>query len=298
MTDTDRVSGSTDVALGFLDRLDRFVATDVSSSPAALQRSILGWLRAEQAGQPSMAIVHQLAGRALDVARTALAPDEGVAPLRARIAESCATERRDLAADRVALANTSLRLLTRRDAWIATLSHSRVVVDTLSLAHERSLTPRVLLGEGRPGLEGRRAAAELAAAGIPVWLVADAALPLLVSQAAMVWIGADAVTDRGVVNKIGSYAAALAAREHSVPVYALAGRRKFLPANTPALQILEMPPAEIWEAPAAGVQPRNVYFEIVPLELLRGVVVEDAVLGVTEAAQLARERELHEALRG
>src|SRR5256885_8266549 len=32
------------------------------------------------------------------------------------------------------------------------------------------------------------------------------------------WLGADAVTDQGVVNKVGSYAAALAAREHSVPV--------------------------------------------------------------------------------
>ena len=114
----------------------------------------------------------------------------------------------------------------------------------------------------------------------------------------MVWLGADAVTDRGVINKIGSYAAALAARERSVPVYALAGRRKFVPASTAALRIAEMPPGEVWRDPPAGVEPRNFYFELVPLELLRGVVVEDAVLGVTEAAQLARERGLPEELRG
>jgi len=71
-----------------------------------------------------------------------------------------------------------------------------------------------------------------------------------------------------------------------------------LPANTGALQILEMPPTEIWDAAPQGVQARNVYFEIVPLELLRGVVVEDAVLGPNEAGQLARERELPDALRG
>jgi hypothetical protein len=40
------------------------------------------------------------------------------------------------------------------------------------------------------------------------------------------------------------------------------------------------------------VRPRNVYFEVVPLPLVRGVVVEDAVLGVTEAATLAKERPL------
>jgi translation initiation factor 2B subunit (eIF-2B alpha/beta/delta family) len=104
------------------------------------------------------------------------------------------------------------------------------------------------------------------------------------------------VTESGAINKIGSFAAALAAREHSVPCHALAGRRKFLPASTRALRIIEMPPAEVWDAPAPGVQPRNVYFEIVPMGLLRGVVVEGEVLGPTEAATLARERALPEEL--
>ena len=105
-------------------------------------------------------------------------------------------------------------------------------------------------------------------------------------------LGADAVTDQGVLNKVGSFAAALAAREHSVPVYALAERRKFLPAGTAAITIVEQPPGEVWDAPTAGVSPRNVYFERVPLPLLRGVVVEDLVLPPGEAAGLARERAL------
>ena len=112
------------------------------------------------------------------------------------------------------------------------------------------------------------------------------------------WLGADAVTERGVVNKVGSFALALAAREHSVPVHVLAERRKFLPAATPALRIVEMPPEEVWDDPAAGVRPRNVYFELVPLELLRGVVVEDGVLGPTETAVVARERPLPDELAG
>jgi translation initiation factor 2B subunit (eIF-2B alpha/beta/delta family) len=115
---------------------------------------------------------------------------------------------------------------------------------------------------------------------------------MLLSQATLVWIGADAVTDRGVINKAGSLAAALAAREHSVPVYAVAMRRKFLPASTAALRIEEMPPEEVWSEAPETVKPRNVYFELVPLELFRGIVVEDGVLGIGEAAVLARERPL------
>jgi len=292
------MSGSTDVAAAFLDRLERFAATDVSPDAATLRVRLLGWLRAEQAGQPTMAIVHQLCGRALDVAGTAATRGASAPEARASLAESCAAERADLVRDRAALARVAAELVPGRGAWIATLSHSRAVVDAMLELHRAGRAPRALVAEGRPLYEGRAMARELADAGIPVWLVTDAALPLLLSQAAAVWLGADAVTDRGVVNKVGSFAVTLAAREHSVPVWSIAGRRKFLPSTTGALKIVEMPPTEVWDAPPEGVQPRNVYFELVPLELLRGVAVEDSVLGPTEAAQLARERTLPDGIAG
>jgi translation initiation factor 2B subunit (eIF-2B alpha/beta/delta family) len=292
----DRESGSSDVALAFLQDLERFGATDASPSAPDLRAALLRWLRAAQATQPTMALVHQLAARALDVAAAGVARGDRPADMRAHLAQSCDQERRDLAAARESVARIAASLLDRRGAWIATLSSSATVREALIAAKRAGREPRALVGEGRPRLEGRALAASLAAEAIPVWLVADAALPLLLSQAAHLWIGADAVTESGAINKIGSFAAALAAREHSVPCHALAGRRKFLPASTPALRIMEMPPAEIWEAPAPGVQPRNVYFEIVPMGLLRGVVVEGEVLGPTEAATLARERALPEEL--
>lgn len=294
----DRTSGAGDVALAFLVELERWLAVDRSSSAPALRAALLAWLQEAQRLQPTMALVHQLAARALEVTDTALVRGETPAGLRTALALSCEAERNDLRAARAALARQAAVLVSERGGWIATLSASGAVRDALLEAHRAGREPRVLIAEGRPRLEGRRAAAALAGAGIPVWLVVDAALPLLLSQARMVWLGADAVTDQGVINKLGSYAAALAAREHSVPVYALAERRKFMPAATAALKIVEMPPAEVWEEPAPGVQPRNVYFERVPLPLLRGVAVEDAVLPPGEAAALARERPLPRELAG
>ena len=288
----DRTSGASDVALAFIVDLERWLAVDMSGSAPALRAGLLGWLRGAQQAQPTMALVHQLAARALEVADAGLARGDGTAALRAALAQSCEAERNDLIAARGAVARQAAVLVTDRGGWIATLSSSSVVRDALLEAQRTGREPRVLVAESRPRCEGRALAAALAAAGVPVWLVVDAALPLLLSQARMVWLGADAVTDQGAFNKLGSFAAALAAREHSVPVYALAERRKFLPAGTPALKIVEMPAAEVWDAPAPGVQPRNVYFERVPLSLLRGVVVEDAVLSPGEAAALARERPL------
>ncbi len=294
----DRDAGAGDVALAFLGELERWVAVDLSASAPALRTALLDWLRAAQAAQPTMALIHQLAARALAIADTGVARGDHTAGLRTALVQSCAAERDDLVAARRALAWRAAELVTETGAWIATVSASGAVLEAVRAAHRAGRKPRVLAAESRPRREGRRLAAGLAEAGVPVWLVVDAALPLLISQARMVWVGADAVTDRGVINKVGTYAAALAAREHAVPVYALAERRKFLPAGTGALKIVEMPAAEVWASPVAGVEPRNVYFELVPMPLLRGVVVEDGVLPPGEAAALARERPLPAELAG
>jgi translation initiation factor eIF-2B subunit delta len=294
----DRDSGAADVAQALLSELEVWAAVDRSGSAPAFRAALLAWLRTAQAAQPTMGLIHQLAARALSVVDSGLIRHEPVAALRAALAESCAAERDDLAAARREIARQAASLVTDRGAWIATLSASGAVREAVLEARRSGREPRVLVAESRPRREGRELASALAAAGVPVWLVVDAALPLLLSQARMVWLGADAVTEQGVINKVGSFAAALAAREHSVPVYALAERRKFLPAGTGALKIEEMPAAEVWASPADGVEPRNVYFEVVPMPLLRGVVVEDAVLPPGEAAALARERQLPGELAG
>jgi translation initiation factor 2B subunit (eIF-2B alpha/beta/delta family) len=293
---SDRTSGSTDVGRAFLAELERWIATDTSGSAPALRSTLYARLRTAQAQQPSMALIHQLAARALEVADSGLRRGDPPVELRTHLARSCAAERDDLIASTASVVRQARALITEPESWIATLSASRAVEEAILGAHRAGLAPRVVVAEGRPKFEGRAMAAALAAAGIPVWLVVDAALPLLLSPARMLWMGADAVTDHGVLNKVGSYAAALAAREHSVPVYALTTRRKFLPSSTAALRIVEQAPEEVWEAPAPGVRPRNVYFELVPLALFRGLVVEDAVLGQTESATLARERPLPDEL--
>jgi translation initiation factor 2B subunit (eIF-2B alpha/beta/delta family) len=288
----DRTSGSSEVALEFLRELESWSATNRSSRAPELRAGLLQFLRGCQAAQPSMALIHHLAARALEVADTGVRAGEATPKLREQLAASCAAEREDLGKAQRDAAAFAGRLLPGTGGWIATLSASGAVGEAFRRAQADGRKPRALIGEGRPRFEGRELARALANAGVPSWLVVDAALPLLLSQCALLWIGADAVTERGVLNKIGSYGAALAAREASVPLYAIATRRRFLPAATAALRIDEMPPEEVWNEAPETVKPRNIYFELVPLELFRGIVVEDAVLGVTEAATLARERPL------
>lgn len=293
---SDRSSGSAGVAARFLDELERWVLLDRSPDAQHLRAGLFLWLREAQANQPSMALVHQFAARALSVLNAGLQRADDLPALRRNLTDSCQAERDDLAASLESAAKTAAGTIQRKGAWIATLSHSGAVLAALRLLQTQGREPRALLAESRPGNEGRAMAAALAESGISTLLVVDAALPLLLSQASALWLGADAVTEFGVLNKVGSYAAALAAREHGVPVYAIASRRKFLPAGTPALAIAEHSAAEVWDSPPPLVRPRNFYFEIVPLTLLQGVVVEDDVVGPAEAKIIAADRALPDEL--
>ena len=288
----DRTSGSGRVARGFLTGLERWLENDRSGDAPTCRAALLAVLREAQTAEPTLALVHQLAARALAVADTSLSRGDRAADLRQFVGESCAAERRDLEKATDDAARMAAQLITAREPWIATLSASEGVIAALKALAATGRRPRVLVAESRPRLEGRDTARALADAGIEAWLVADAALPLLLSQANALWIGADAVTEVGVINKIGSWTAALAAREHGVPTWAIAVRKKLIPATTAALGIAEQSPAEIWDGAPEGVRPRNVYFEMVHAALLRGVVVEDAVLGVTEIGVAARDRAL------
>lgn len=291
-------AGGSAGALAFLAGLERWTALDRSSPAPALRAALLAHLREAQAGQPASALVHQLAGRALEVADAGVRRGGPPVELRTQLAQSCAAERLDLEAGRAAVARTARALVTERGAWIAALSDSSTVRLALLDLQHAGLGPRALVAEGRPDCAGRAFAAALGGAAIPVWLVVDAALALLLSQATALWLGAEAVTDRGVIAPVGAYAAALAAREHSVPVHVLATRRKCVPAATRTLSIPEMPPGQVWDEPAPGVRPRNVRLEMVPLELLRGVVTEDGMLGPAEIIVAARDRALPEELGG
>ena len=98
---------------------------------------------------------------------------------------------------------------------ILTLSSSSTVRGALLHGAGRR-TGRVVVLESRPMQEGHLLAAALGKAGIPVTVAVDAAVATLVPRCAMVLLGADSVGDLGVVNKVGSLAAAEAARRAAI----------------------------------------------------------------------------------
>jgi translation initiation factor 2B subunit (eIF-2B alpha/beta/delta family) len=107
-------------------------------------------------------------------------------------------------------------------------------------------------------------ARELASAGIRVELTTDSALTEFVALASAVVVGADAVSERGIRNKVGTAALAYCALQRGVPVWVLADTSKLLPRALCGVRDgsarNDGSPEEVWPRHPAGIRVLNPYF--------------------------------------
>jgi methylthioribose-1-phosphate isomerase len=118
-----------------------------------------------------------------------------------------------------------VQVLTHCNAgWLATVDWGTATAP-IYLAHREGIPVHVWVAETRPRLQGALTAWELAQEGVPHTIFADSAGAHLMQRGRvdMVLTGTDRVTATGdVANKIGTYAAALAARDNDLPFYVAA----------------------------------------------------------------------------
>jgi translation initiation factor 2B subunit (eIF-2B alpha/beta/delta family) len=187
----------------------------------------------------------------------------------------------------------------RRYRTVLTYSYSSTVLAALAAAartgRSRTGVERVILSESRPLYEGRVLAEGLAAKGVSVTMVIDAALREQVASADAVVVGADTVLERAYVNRLGTRVLQEHARTARKPFFVLADTSKFLPpVLAPFHKIEEKPSQEVWRDPPKGVTILNRYFQLVPFErhvtLLseRGVMPLARLRGYVEHIEVAR----------
>ena len=152
---------------------------------------------------------------------------------------------------------------------IATISYSKTVLSTL----ERIKPDKVFVSVSHPAKEGEALAEKLMEIGIEPVLFEDAAYSLVMDKVDVVIMGADAVFDKFVVNKIGSFPLALLSRHFKKDVYVLANRFKFLNRELEkAYKIREMGAEEV---SSLGCEVLNYYFEKIPIGLITEIISGD-----------------------
>ncbi len=173
---------------------------------------------------------------------------------------------------------------------VATHSASSTVLAAFKWATKAGRQLFVICHESRPGFEGRYLASELAAAHVEVTLTADAAMYENVRASELVIIGADSMSDKGIVGKLGTAALVTCAKWLGVPCYVLADTNKIWPSALGPQPIKERPPQEIWDDAPSGVKIINHYYDTASWDAISGVVTEQGLLTDKEIRQQSRQR--------
>ncbi len=165
-------------------------------------------------------------------------------------------------------------------------------------AYAAGLVTQVYADETRPWLQGSRLTAwELVQDRIPVTLLADAAGAHLMRQGGVHWVivGADRIAANGdTANKIGTYAAAVAARYHGVKFMVVA------PTSTIDMTIAEGAQIPIEQRAAEevltlagrriaaiGASAWNPAFDVTPAGLIDVIVTERGVVKAPDRQKMA-----------
>lgn len=254
------------MALGYLAE----AARDDSLVDVEMLRSELDHLaRALETARPSMAPIENLVRRWR--ATVDEIPGQELAPARA----ACVEHAQTLVTESQQAAQEAARLATKQipsGSTVLTHSLSSTVAEVLRLLQGRAT---VVFTESRPGLEGHRLAQWLSASEMTGQLITDAQLGHFASQADVALVGADAVlADGAVVNKVGTYLLALAARDHELPFYVCYESFKRTSRTTAETTLEEMDPGELSAPELPGILARNVYFDVTPARLVTAWIDE------------------------
>jgi methylthioribose-1-phosphate isomerase len=271
----------------------------VRGAPAIGVAAAYGYALAATRGEDLEAAEHALRssrptavnlGWALDQMRGDPTPERA----RRLHAEEVARCRR-MASHTADLLDNRTRALTHCNAGGLATGGYGSAVGALLTAWERGLLEHVWVDETRPLLQGARLTAwELEAASIPHSVIADSAAASLMARGEVdcVITGADRIAANGdTANKIGTYALAVVAAHHRIPLYVVA------PTSTIDLSCTDGSDIPIEERDPGEVTDRfrahNPAFDVTPGTLIAAIVTEegahrhpytDALVGAVTAA--------------
>jgi len=175
-----------------------------------------------------------------------------------------------------------LSLIKNNDV-IFTHCHSTNVVNALIHAKKKGKKFEVYNTETRPLFQGRKTAQQLRKVGIKVTMFVDSALGVALSKeqgtkkADKIFLGADALLEKGIINKIGSEVIAQIAKNEKIPVYVVADSWKYSSRN---VKLEQRNFHEVWKkiSEKSHIKIKNPAFEFVLKKYIKAIVSEFGIL--------------------
>ncbi len=173
--------------------------------------------------------------------------------------------------------------LIKNNSRIFTHCHSTNVIKALIYAKKKGKNFQIYNTETRPLFQGRKTAKEFRKAKIPVTMFIDSAMDVAISKqnskdkeyVNLIILGADAITNKGIINKIGSGIIAEISHYHKIPLYIIADSWKFTKNKVP---IENRKLNEIWDKAPKRIKIKNPAFEFVPKSHITKIISELGIL--------------------
>lgn len=216
-------------------------------------------------------------GQDLVIAKVASKVDMPVDKLKIYAAKLCMNYIKETGLILKKIAEYGARAIVSGDV-VMTHCHSHCVIEILKSAKRQGKDFTVIVTETRPLYQGEITAKELMKEGIGVIYCIDSASAVMMRKATKVLVGADAITaDAEVINKIGTYLIAIAAKEYKVPFLVACGSHKYDPKTALGYPepIEERKGVEIINPrKLRGVQIFNPAFDATPKEYIHEIITE------------------------
>ncbi|MBS3075828.1 hypothetical protein J4429_05215 [Candidatus Pacearchaeota archaeon] len=183
--------------------------------------------------------------------------------------------------------NKNLNKLIKNNMVIFTHCHSSTLSRALIFAKKQGKNFEVYNTETRPLFQGRKTAKELRKANIKVTMFVDSAIKIALTKEQdreektrpvdIIMLGADAITKKGVANKIGSGIVAEIAKPNKIPLYIISDSLKF---TKKSVKLEQRSQDEIWNNKKIRIE--NPAFEFIPKDDITGIVSELGILKYNE----------------
>lgn len=289
----DLQSGAAEIALRAITIFQTVLSGPESSSAEELKEALSAAVKGLLDAQPAMAPLFYLCNTVL----LAVAGSRTVPEIQKACQDALDSFEKTLCDSAASIAEQTYELIPPGELVFA-YSFSSTVVSSLLNARARGRYFRVACTESRPASEGRKLAKQLSSGNVEVIHTFDSAMSLVLPNCSVAFMGCDCVGMPGVVNKVGSYLLALACKELNIPLYVLAGSEKIVDDERLfEFERHERPGEEVWENIPKGVRVLNHQFELVPLNLVTGIVTEKGVLKEKDIEKYVTNIKVHDSLK-
>jgi len=179
--------------------------------------------------------------------------------------------------------NKSVYRIIKSGDILFTHCHSSSVVKSFLYAKKKGKKFEVYNTETRPLYQGRKTAKELRKGKIKVTQFVDSAAMIALTKKQgtrkvnSVFLGADAITKEGVINKVGSGMISKIAYDNKIPVYIISTSWKYSPKKQ---ELEKRSIKEIWKGLSRKlrIHIENLAFEFIPKKYITAIISEKEIL--------------------